>query len=534
MTARKSTITRSIATSLAASLLLTATAVSARAQDLFAGPGGTADMEWFSPIELDFENRPSQRGSGYFFGYERLVWSFGGERVTVGDPTQVVLSENIFGTSPNSQGTPPPQYTIINGLQDVPPDGSDFGWGHRYEFGHFSGDNGWLVGVLDGPKQSTGAIYGFQELVIPGTLPLVSQGGELAADLDFGPGLPPLLGGLGSNDLSTSRNGFGSVHVNFETAPGFLLGFRDYSLNGANNELGPTVGGPGRVLVPGTVTSTIVNGVVTSIQITAAAVVTGADGITDDLDGDTLPGFFFVGVDTDADGTIDVITGTGVDYDDLHLFNIRFDTFEVRNIADTSGIEIMKTHQLSNRYKPVNRHGTQLNIAYGVRYLRLRDSFFFEGRGDFLGRTFATTKARNSVVGPQIRAMWNRRHGKWNTEFDGRFTFGYNVQDQDQVGAIGEDLVPGGLNSSVSGQPTAFSYGRQENTFAPLVELRAQTSYQATNSIALKLGYTAMFIDNITRASQTVRWYLPDMGLLRGGEQDIFINGLDFGVDIVY
>jgi len=521
-----------IRTWLVAGLFLSTTSTAARGQvnDWVDTPAH--DLQFYSPVDFDFENRPTRKDSGYFFGYERLTWSFGGETVTIGDPTQVVLSEHIFGTSPNSQGTAPPQYQIINGLQDVPPDGSDFGWGHRYEFGHFSGDNGWLVGVLDNPQQSSDAIYGFQELVIPGTLPLVSQG--QGDDLNFPPSLPPLLGGTGSGDLSTSRNGFGSVHVNFETAPGFLLGLRDYVLNGANNELGPTFGGPGRVLIPTEVESIIINGVVISIQITEVIPLTGADGITDDLDGDTLPGFFFVGVDTDGDGEIDIITGTGVDFEDLHLFNIRFDTFEVRNVADVSGIELMKTHELSNRHHPVDRQCNQMSIAYGVRYLRLRDSFYFEGRGDFLGRTFATTKVRNSVIGPQIRAMWNRQHGKWNLAFDGRFTFGYNIQDQDQVGAIGEDLVPGALNRSATGQPTAFSYGRQENTFSPLAELRAQGTYQVTNSIALKLGYTAMFIDNITRASQTVRWYLPDLGLLKGGEQDIFINGVDFGFDVVY
>jgi hypothetical protein len=533
-----------IRTWLVAGLLLTTTSTVALGQVNEWVNTPAHDLQLYSPVDFDFENLPNRQSSGYFFGYERLIWSFSGEKVTVGDKNVVVYSENILGTSPNSQGTPPPQYQITNGLQDVAPDGSDFGWGHRYEFGFFNGDNGWMVDILDGPKQTTGAIYGFQQIVIPNSLPLVSQGG----DGDFVPGLSPLElaggtlfglglvanGGGGSADLSTSRNGFGSVHVNFETAPGFLLGFRDYAINGVNNELGPTIAGPGRILFVSGVTSVEVNGVVTEIEITGATVITGADGNPDDLDGDGLAGFFFTGIDTDNDGVIDIVTGTGVDYDDLHLFNVRFDTFEVRNITDSSGIEIMKTHRLSNRHKMVNRQGSEMNIAYGVRYLRLRDSFYFEGRGDVLGRTFATTKARNSVVGPQIRAMWNKRHGRWKTEIDGRFTFGYNIQDQDQVGAIGEDLSPGGLNRPAAAQPTAFSHGAHEDSFSPLVELRAQTSYQATNSIALKLGYTAMFMDNITRASQTVRWYLPDMGLLKGGEQEIFINGIDFGFDIVY
>ena len=138
-------------------------------------------------------------------------------------------------------------------------------------------------------------------------------------------------------------------------------------------------------------------------------------------------------------------------------------------------------------------------------------------------------------MGPQIRAKWSRQRGRWNLGIDSRFLFGYNVQDLDQVGAIGELLIPGALNSLASGQPTAFSYGRQENDFSPVVELRADLSYQMTSSIAARLGYTGTFVDNITRASQMVRWALPDLGLLEGsGKQDIFINGVNFGFDVVY
>ena len=79
-----------------------------------------------------------------------------------------------------------------------------------------------------------------------------------------------------------------------------------------------------------------------------------------------------------------------------------------------------------------------------------------------------------------------------------------------------------------------MSYARQQNNFSPMVELRAEASYQLTRALAARVGYTGIFVDNITRASQTVDWFIPDLGLLRGGEQEIYINGLDFGFDVVY
>ena len=69
-----------------------------------------------------------------------------------------------------------------------------------------------------------------------------------------------------------------------------------------------------------------------------------------------------------------------------------------------------------------------------------------------------------------------------------------------------------------------------------MAEMRVEGSYQITNSFALKLGYTATFVDNITRASQIVRYRLPDMGIRNDqiGEQTIFVNGADFGIEAVY
>jgi hypothetical protein len=67
------------------------------------------------------------------------------------------------------------------------------------------------------------------------------------------------------------------------------------------------------------------------------------------------------------------------------------------------------------------------------------------------------------------------------------------------------------------------------------VELRAQASYQITRALAARLGYTATFVDNIRRASAQVKYELPNMGF-RDEEitQDILINGVNFGFDVVY
>ena len=487
------------------------------------------DAQLFSPVNFDFNGRPLRKECGYFLRYDKISWAFTGDRVTIGDPNVNVLSENIFGNSGFSTGTAPQPYQIINGLQDAPPD-AEFAWGERYELGYFNGNNGWLVGVLDGPESVSKATFGF------GT----AQLGDLEAEPEI--------------TAVTGSSGFGSVHVNFATPPDFLLGFRDYRINGdEENPPSLTLNGPGPRIIAVTIeeAETQVAGTFTDPQgnfftffdsisesmITDVTLSKIQDGITDDLDGDTFPGFFVVLADIDGDGMIDddEIIGHGVDFDDLHMFNIRFNSFHVRNTTETQGIELMRTFELGNRHKMVKNQGNQASIAYGARFLRLRDSFFFQGTGGILGRTFAETSVENQIVGPQIRAKWSTQSGRWNLGVDGRFIFGYNVQDLEQVGAIGELLTPGALNSSAIGQPTAFAYGRQENDFSPVAELRADLSYQLTSSIAARLGYTAIFVDNITRASQKVVWALPNMGISPGhGQQEIFINGATFGFDLVY
>jgi hypothetical protein len=256
----------------------------------------------------------------------------------------------------------------------------------------------------------------------------------------------------------------------------------------------------------------------------------------------------FVLADINGDGTVDddEVVGIAVDLDDLHLFNVTFDEMTIRNSTLTQGVELMKTHHLDNRHLPVKRQNEHMEFGYGVRFLRLRDRFTVDGFSPLLGTAGWDTTTENQIVGPQIRAAWSKRQGRLGLNIDGRFVFGYNVTDFDQRGYVGLDevdatgvvvnrgLVPGGLNRLIAGQPTVFSYGKQEQFFSPLAELRAEASYQITTALAAKLGYTAIYVDSISRASQVTRYYLPDMGLLDGGKQNIFINGVNLGFDVVY
>lgn len=445
------------------------------------------ELQFFAPVDLDFENLPIKRTSGFTFRFDKLSWAMTGERNVVGNEDVVAFSEVMYPEELDdflnvSDANAPAQYQIINGIRNAAPN-AEFGWGERYEFGYRYKNHSWDVSILDGPMVTSISNYG--------------NGPELT--------------------------GFGSIHINFATPDDYLIGFRDYwDGQGGDGEtegdflIGIVGSGPGLL----------------------------EDEIADDLDGDGVQG---VAVFLDAD---DNPIGLAVDFDDLHMFNIRFNQLLIRNRTETQGIEIMHTHYLTNRHKMVKHQNNNLEFGYGVRFLMLEDEFFFDGTSDLLGSMQFETETENQIVGPQVRLKWSTQRKNWNFAVDGRCLFGYNIVDLGHRGFYGLDtelvnddgtviatlpgMIPGGLNNLVSAQPTTYDYGRRDNEFSPVIELRADLSYQMTRSVAARLGYTAIFIDNLSRASQVTDYSLPNMGLLQGGEQDIFINGANFGFDVNY
>jgi hypothetical protein len=477
MTARK------IAHWFAAACALMAPAVAyGQAEDAFCDVNCYHEHQWFAPVDFDFDCTPIERECGYFFNYSRVSWYLDNERTEIGAPGERVISEFIHSPILADDPTqPPPQlYVIGNGIQDATP--GDWGKGDRYEVGYFNGDHGIMLGILFDQRVNSSTNHG------NGPMP----------------------------------SGFGSLHVNFELQnPELLLGFRDYGGVFLTGQFGdvevptPTQGGPGQ----------------------------GGNGVVDDQDGDLGEGMGVILGDINGDGMVDddEFVAIVIDFGDLYMFNVTFNQVAVRNSTSTDSVELMKTYVLPNDHWFVTEQSGQIEVGAGVRFMRIRDEFGFTGTSDFL-RGLAPTIAGNAVntdvdnqiVGPQIYARYTKQRHRTQFGIGSRFMFGYNVQDLDQNGVLGENLLPGGLNQPMLLQPTGFNYGRQDNDFSPVVELRADMSYSITRSLSAKLGYTAIFADNITRAASVTRWRLPDMGFNETGQQHIFVNGVDVGFELVY
>ena len=467
---------RNLTSWLAGCCLAIAGASTARAQavDAFCEPAMAHDAQLFAPVDFDFDCMPIKDDAGWFFRYSRVSWFVSGERVPLGSPGLTVLSEQIYSEALalDFGDTPPPQYVVNNGIQNGLNEGK-FGWGNRYEFGYTDGQHGWHFGLIEKQRQNQAETFG------------------------EGP----------------QTSGFGSIHVNFELAnPRLLQGFRDYNGQVIQTEEipTPTIGGPG----------------------------VGGNGVTDDIDGDLEPGFGFTFIDVDMNGIFDgddIITGIFIDYGDLYDFNVTFNQVNFRQSTETDGIEIMKTFSLDNRHKYVKEQNSHVQIGAGVRFMRIRDEFGFSGTSDLLrGTNFLETHVDNMLVGPQLQARYEKQIRRVNFGVDGRVVFAYNVQNLSQAGTFGNNLVPGADNQPAVLQPTSFTHGKQASDFSPMGELRLDATYQLTGSIALKLGYTAIYVDNVTRAAAVTRWRLPDGGFTETGAQGILLNGADAGIEFVY
>jgi len=494
----------------ATGLLLVALINDARAQmNLPFGPANyDHNFQLFAPLDLDLNNLPDQDTYGYFFNYDKLWWSYTGERVTIGDPNVVEFVETIYYPNlPDDLDQPPPPYQIFNSLNNVPPN-AGFAFGDRYEFGYEDGAYGWTIGILDGPKLYQSEFYGFTPRADGGLPPFIDP--DYTDGDDIGPGGGP---------VGESRAfGFGSVAVLFNVPFGYLMGFRDYLNNLAGAQQG-TVGGiylrvdnyGNPVFVEG-------NEVDDDVLFRRA----------DDLNENGVWGF---GIIVDEEGNI---IGEFTDFGDLHQFNIFFDNVTVRNTTDTDGVEVMWTQALTNRRYMAKNQNNRLELSYGARFMRVDDNFRVDASGSILGTTFWDTTVDNQIVGPQVALKWINQRQRWTTTVNARFMFGYNTQDWSQNGIVGEGLVPGALNSLLYGRPTAFNHGEQEREFSPVAELRIETAYKLTQSFALTAGYTGMFVGNIRRAATSVEYTLPYMGYKNAGTQNFLSNGFNFGVEFVH
>lgn len=462
----------------------------------------TNDTQLFAPVELDFGNEPTGRTDGYFFIYDKTYGAIGGERTVVGDPnitreTNPVWYDRLSNVSPNP-GSPFP-VPDLNQLPLDPLTGKPLN--------PDSGPPG-ARNVINRPLRSSGL-----RSAPPDSVFAWGDRYEFGYRVDHRGWQFSVLDGPDQNHAeiygttASLNHPLGEVYIAFDYEPGLMHGFLDLRVSGVVD-----------IILPA---DTDGDGVL------------DGDGIIDDIDGDGQHGPIWFDIDDPA-RIPDTDLKQPPDYDDLVELPTAFNQVNVRNSSKTHGIELMQFHEFSGRHMMKKHQNNHVEMSYGVRYFRFQDEFAVTGFGGTLGNSFWDMELRNHLIGPQVGLRWYNQRGRWTTEVNSRFMFGYNVTNSELDGVIGNGLRPGSFNNPLYLSTTTFNYGRQDHEFSPLVELRLETKYRISKSLAFKLGYTGMFVDNIRRAAGQVVYRLPDMGIRNNGTENFMVNNVTFGFELNY
>lgn len=266
--------------------------------------------------------------------------------------------------------------------------------------------------------------------------------------------------------------------------------------------------------------------------ITGLTVFTGGDVIFDNLDGDSTSGLFFVTADTDGDGTPDIIVANGVDFDDLHTFNIAFDQVLAAPRTEAQGMQVSHQHRITSKAEVPNESSPQIfELSYGARYLRLEERFQFDATGGILGRTYMDMRYNNRLLGPQVSLDWRTNYAGWDFSVGSMLMLGYNFAEASQHATVGQPFAPGAINRPSSAEPDVIASARRHEEFASIAEVGASGSFALRRNMALTLGYRALYMSELRHAGESIDWNLPSFGILDGAGNDAWLEGLHASIE---
>jgi len=305
-------------------------------------------------------------------------------------------------------------------------------------------------------------------------------------------------------------------------------------------------------------------------------------GIVNDLDEDGIKGNVILVVGSDGHNRL----VTAGEFDDLSTFNIYFDDVTQRSTFGSRAVDVMQVAWLDdlgkvNRTKdePViispganalllrdeqmmgmeggtmgpwsftssdapgfdplfttfapYRQNQSWGILYGMRVIETDEEARTNAAGSIVAESFWNVEVENHIVGPQLGLVWGRSHGPLSFEVQGLALLGYNAARVQLHSKTNIGLVPGALNQPLYARPTDFAAAERHHEFSPAGELRAQSSLQLSPAVAVKLAWTALMIQNVMEADDRIDYQFPGAKLRDPDEQQLFVQSIYCGLDIV-
>lgn len=173
-------------------------------------------------------------------------------------------------------------------------------------------------------------------------------------------------------------------------------------------------------------------------------------------------------------------------------------------------------------------------LVIGVRSIQSDDDAETVVNGSILGNSRWDTYAANDVAGPQAGLAWCRDYGPWSVRLQGTALAGYNFGNIRQNGAIGSTTIPGALNRPLYAQPIYIGHYQPASPFTPSGELVAETTWQLTDGMILRLYWSGVVVENMLFTDDRVDYRLPDLGLREPGNQRLFVQNIFCGLEYGY
>lgn len=265
-------------------------------------------------------------------------------------------------------------------------------------------------------------------------------------------------------------------------------------------------------------------------------------------------------------------------------------TFTTSNSTTVGSIEV----DFLKRIQWSRRSPATLDMTLGARFFQLADRFNIDYTSQTT--TFPTPTQRqvlqqanwntlttNNIVGPQFGLRNTSRQGRWTLALDLKMTPGFNFANTVQRGSrlpttAAMDYFRGNvtINTPASQFPPEVGPGQtppdyvnfppvgviavqnfgtnnqnqktESNhtaVFSPIGEWRLEAAYQVSRAIALRVGYSGMWLGGVSRASRKTVYETvagvpgqptyDQIGTTEGNAWDqVFVNGADFGFEFNY
>lgn len=262
------------------------------------------------------------------------------------------------------------------------------------------------------------------------------------------------------------------------------------------------------------------------------------DNIDDDLNGNNIYGRFGIDLGTSAGGGVFNAPFDGnpdgtapQDNGDLVTWIPIFDELQASSYTDVSGLEISYVHGRPAD-SPTN---SAMNFLFGVRYLDIDDRFHVVGRGGIYDETELRTASQNLVIGPQVGMVMARSIGPWAFAGELRYVPGVNFIKGRQRGTFASNAATtagqSNFNRPLNLHSFAVANNFEDETFSNVIEWRVDSTYALTDFLAIRAGYTGMFLSEIQRGTGNLVYTLPGLGFASANGEDMSLHALTLGLE---